>query len=524
MSSPPQSLEEKPLRVLLVEDSEDDALLIGRHFRRSGYNPAITRVETEQAMELALAEPESAWDIVLADYNLPNFSAPAALQLLKRRGADIPFIMMSGAVSEETAVAAMRAGAHDYVSKQNLARLIPAIERELGEARARRNRRATERALRASEERFHRLVKAMPVGLLIMEENDRVVYTNNAIERMLGYGETELSSGDVSFVQLLRKSDMEAFTRERNRLHEDLPTKPFEAVCRTRVGEDVPMLIGLAALNLEPARAQQIAVFFVDLAEQKVSEDVLRRTEMLAATGRLAASIAHEINNPLESVTNCLYLLDMQELGPQARQYLDLAQQELKRVTHIATQTLRFYRQSTRPVETHINELLETVVALYEPRCRGFDIQVERRFGSVPLVTAFDGEIRQVLANLVGNAVDAMHKGGRLILRTRTGWNWRTGEPGAIVTVADTGCGMGPETRRRAFEAFYSTKGITGTGLGLWVSKNILEKHHGVVRVCSRQGGPSPAKSSGTVFRLFLPVEFHPSLAEATQHAFSGSV
>ena len=126
-----------PLRVLLIEDNEDDAHLLHRLFERAGYQASMRRVETEEEMQHALAESTD-WDVVLADFNLPNFSAPAALQLLKRIGRDLPFIIMSGAISEDTAVAAMRAGAHDYVSKQNLVRLVPAIEREMREARARR--------------------------------------------------------------------------------------------------------------------------------------------------------------------------------------------------------------------------------------------------------------------------------------------------------------------------------------------------------------------------------------------------
>ncbi len=524
MPASAQSLEQKSLRVLLVEDSEEDTLLIGRHFRRSGYAAAITRVETAQAMQIALSDPESDWDIILADYNLPTFSAPAALQLLKHHGADIPFIMMSGAVSEETAVAAMRAGAHDYVSKQNLTRLVPAIEREIGEAQARRQRHETERALRASEERFHRLVEAMPVGLLILQDDDKVVYANHAIERMLGYTEADLRGGRVLLAEILGLEGWASFSQDRKGLAENVRSRPFEGVCRTRSGEDIPLLVGLTALGPDETARGQIAAFFVDLTEQKLSEEVLRRTEKLAATGRLAASIAHEINNPLESVTNCLYLLDMRDIDPQGREYLHMAQQELNRVTQIATQTLRFYRQSTRPVEMQISELLDTVVTLYEPRCRGFGIHVDRRYGSVPPVTGFDGEIRQVLANLVGNAVDAMNKGGgTLILKTRPGRNWMTGERGVIVTVADTGYGMNRETQRRAFEAFYSTKGMTGTGLGLWVSQNILAKHSGIMRVRSRQAQPQGHAASGTVFRLFLPVQFRPSAVEASTPALSVS-
>src|SRR3984957_10517566 len=158
-----QQLTVKSLRVLLVEDNADDAFLLERHLRRAGYTPQITRVETADAMVETLEQLAEGWDIILADYTLPTFSAPEALRLLKNTRYDLPFIVMSGAVSEETAVSAMRAGAHDYVSKQNLTRLVPAIEREMAEAAIRRTRSETERALRHSEERFHRLVEAMPI-------------------------------------------------------------------------------------------------------------------------------------------------------------------------------------------------------------------------------------------------------------------------------------------------------------------------------------------------------------------------
>lgn len=500
------------LRVLLVEDDEDDAFLLARHFERAGYQPSVRRVETAEAMRHELTQSNVEWDVILADYNLPTFSAPAALQMLKRLGQDLPFIMMSGAVSEETAVDAMRAGAHDYVSKQNLARLIPAIERELREARARRLKRDAEEALRVSEERFLRLVRAMPVGLMIVEPNGSVQYANKTVERLLGYGEQELRSGVVSFASIFEGDSPAVLSRLRSVTAASEPLRPFEATSRAQNGEHVPVLLALAPLALEEvsdvaAAPEQIAIFFVDLTDQKRSEEVLRRTEKLAATGRLAASIAHEINNPLEAVTNCLYLIGSTPLDGRAQEFLQMAQQELDRVTHITTQTLRFYRQSTKPVDSEVNELLDTVIALYEPRMRSYAIAVERRYGHVPRLRAYEGEIRQVLANLVGNAVDAMHRdGGRLLLRTASGSDPRTGAEGVYVTVADTGCGMDASTRPRIFEPFFSTKGITGTGLGLWVSQTILEKHggHAAVRSRVRNGATGPG---GTVFRVFLPLQ-----------------
>jgi PAS domain S-box-containing protein len=499
-----------PLRVLLVEDDEGDAHLLNRYFERAGYRPFVHRVETEEDMRTALSQPDAEWDVVLADFNLPTFSAPAALRLLKRMGQDVPFIIMSGVVSEETAVEAMRAGAHDYISKQNLARLVPAIEREMREASARRMKLDAERALRTSQERFLRLVQAMPVGLIIADPNGTVQYANSSVERLLGYGEQELRSGAVAFGSIFGAEGPTVLTR----LHAITtaePRPPFEALCRTRSNDYIPVLIALAPLASDSSDTtsapEQIAIFFVDLSEQKRSEEVMRRTEKLAATGRLAASIAHEINNPLEAVTNCLFLIGSCRLDARSQEYLRIAQQELDRVSHITTQTLRFYRQSTRPVQSDVNDLLESVIALYEPRLRSYAVAIKRRYRDLPPVHAYDGEIRQVLANFIANAVDAMQRnGGRLILRTSRGLDPRNDTEGIYVTVADTGTGMDAATRQRIFEPFFSTKGNTGTGLGLWVSQTIVDKHGG--RIASRSRVRNRANEpGGTVFRIFLPLE-----------------
>jgi PAS domain S-box-containing protein len=499
-----EQLTGKSLRVLLVEDNADDAFLLERHLRRAGYLPQITRIETADAMTAAMRQMEdhaSYWDVILADYSLPTFSAPEALRLLKNTLFDVPFIMMSGAISEETAVAAMRAGAHDYVSKQNLARLVPAIEREIKEAEERRRKRNAEQALRSSEERFHRLIEVMPLTLLMTDINGRVIYANEGIERLLGYSKLEIQSGGITLERILTPSD----NTVESLLHQwsSGQAGTFEIDCLRRDGAPIPMLVGAAVLNPEaPPREHQIAAYLVDLTEQKRSHEVLRKTEKLAAAGRLAASVAHEINNPLEAVTNCMYLLNQCKLDDLARQYLQLAQHELDRVTHITTQTLRFYRQSTRPIETDIHELMETVLALYKIRIRAQDIQILREFGKISNIVARDGEIRQVLANLIGNAVDAMqNEGGKLLLRTRETIQWSTGRSGIAVTVADTGSGMDRETLSHIFEPFFSTKGITGTGLGLWISQEILSKHQGAIQVRTRQEKPH-----GTVFRIFLPL------------------
>ncbi len=245
-----------------------------------------------------------------------------------------------------------------------------------------------------------------------------------------------------------------------------------------------------------------ILVLGVDVTERKQAQSALLQSEKLAAVGRLSASIAHEINNPLEAVTNLLYLINEEkDLSEQARSFTHLAQQELARVSQIATQTLRFYRQPTARTAVRVSEQLDSVLKLYQGRLASAGVEVIRDYCAAAPLLAFEGELRQVFTNLVGNALDASRNGGKMTLRTREATDWRTGRKGIRVTVADRGHGMSQETLRRIFEPFFSTKGITGTGLGLWVTLGIIEKHEGRVKVRSSE---SPERH-GTVFSVFIP-------------------
>jgi signal transduction histidine kinase len=249
-----------------------------------------------------------------------------------------------------------------------------------------------------------------------------------------------------------------------------------------------------------PAK-EGIIVFFRDVTEQKRASATLIQTEKLAAVGRLASSIAHEINNPLEAVTNLLYLSERAATEKDVKDYLAIAQQELARVSNIATQTLRFHRQSTNPRETSLQELLNSVITLFQGRIGGAGIAIDRQYRTDRKILAFGGDLRQVFANLISNSLDASPRGGRILLRLRDCCDW-SGNYGVRVTVADTGSGMSPETRRRIFEPFFTTKSATGTGLGLWVSSEILSNHHARVRVRSSQS----ADRHGTIFSIFFPV------------------
>jgi PAS domain S-box-containing protein len=268
-------------------------------------------------------------------------------------------------------------------------------------------------------------------------------------------------------------------------------------------------LVSAYPVSTSPDQVRWAGIIIRDVSERARSEEALRRTEKLAATGRLAASIAHEINNPLEGLTNLLYLLrNFSGLTGPALDYVQMAEHQTRRIADIAQKTLRFYRQSTLPVRARVSELVDSILDLYKARMNTLNIHLESDLDPEITVFCYEGEIRQVLANFVGNAIDATSSGGRLVVRARRSQSWTNGLPGnqipgVRITVADTGSGMTPEVRSRIFEAFFTTKETVGTGLGLWVSHEIIQKHNGLVHVRSLAAGLG--QRSGTVFHLFLP-------------------
>jgi len=263
-----------------------------------------------------------------------------------------------------------------------------------------------------------------------------------------------------------------------------------------------PIRVGTLLANVRFAQRAREKQFQMkkSLEQRRLAEDALRKSEKLAVAGRLAASIAHEINNPLESVTNLLYLIRHSSTLDDAQKYCGLAENELRRVSEIATQTLRFYRQQSEATRLDVTEIATSVLTLYQGRLHSHDVQVVCDFRTHASLLCYAGELRQLVANLVSNALDAMGKGGVLTLRLRNA-TCLAGRRGIRVTVADTGSGIPQTLRKQIFEPFVTTKGETGTGLGLWVSAEILRKHDGHLsyRSSTREG------RSGTAFSIFLP-------------------
>jgi PAS domain S-box-containing protein len=363
-----------------------------------------------------------------------------------------------------------------------------------------------------------------PIGLAFVDRSSRFVRVNQIFADLTGVavsrhlGRTLLELLPQSLAKEMEGAVQRVFATEE-------PVRDLEI--NGEGGEmrrPLSWLISTYPVRTTPNQVRWAGIIAHDASERKRNEEALRRSEKLAVTGRLAASIAHEINNPLEAVTNLLFLLrNFSELPDAAQQYVSMAEYEVRRIAEITQQTLRFYRQPTQPARTTLAELLDPVLSIYQTRLNALNIRVEREYDPEMTLFCFAGEIRQVFANLVGNAIDASSDGGRLVVHARRSRHWKNpAQTGIRFAVADTGSGMEPEVREHIFEAFFTTKEVTGTGLGLWVSHEIILKHHGLVHVRSRAVSYKPAaarKSSGTVFQIFLPDD--PGLAGEADAAAS---
>lgn len=357
------------------------------------------------------------------------------------------------------------------------------------------------------------ILENAPIGLLFFDRKKHIVRVNHFFMRAeqhpahyyLGKTASEVFAGDAGTGL---EEAVEQVIASRDALHD------LEIVAEAATRSSPPRYwsVHLYPIHIGEQEVRWVGAILVDTTERHLAEESMRRSEKLAATGRLAASIAHEINNPLEAVTNLVYLIRQSSLTTECAQYAQMAEQELARVSEIVQQTLRFYKQSTLPGDTDLGELMDSVLRLYQGRLNALQIIVLREYQPAMLY-CFAGEVRQFFNNLVANAVDAMTPhGGRLRIRIRRQANR------VVVTLADMGCGIAQHELARIFEPFYTTKEATGTGLGLWVSAQIARKHKAVIRVRSRvqQSELEPIRT-GTVFRITFPLVDSYATANAAQ-------
>src|SRR5437870_1026882 len=543
-----------PLRVLIAEDSEDDARLLLRELERAGFDPAYERVDRAAAMQAAL--DRHPWDLVIGDYSMPEFSGPAALALLRARDLDTPFIFVSGTIGEDVAVEAMKAGAQDFLTKGNLRRLIPAIERELRDAEVRRERRRAQTALL---ERARLAELTSEVGSALTQAGglrETLQLCAEALVRHLDVAfariwtldegtsilELQASAGmythidgphsrvplgayKIGVIAQQRRPhltnqvvgdplvhDQEWAVREGMVAFAGYPLVAQDRVlgvmamfARHPLSEFVPKaLVSVAsalAVGMERKRAEEAL---------RQSEERLRQAQKMEAVGRLAGGVAHDFNNLLTVITSYSDLL-LEDLGSDDPKRDDIEQirKAAEAAAALTRQLLAFSRQQV--LQPKALDLKTTVAGTEKllKRLIGEDVRLTTVLArELGVVKADPGQIEQIIINLAVNARDAMPTGGRLTIETGVA---DLGEdrdqmhfdvrPGRYVSIAvtDTGYGMNQKTKSRIFEPFFTTKGQgEGTGLGLSTIYGIVKQNHGDIWVYSEPG-------QGSTFKVYLP-------------------
>ena len=498
------------LRVLQVEDSESDAALIVRLLEKSGYTVHAERVEDAEPMRQALARQD--WDVVIADYHLPQFDAAAALEILHECGRDIPFIVVSGMIGEDRAVEMMRAGAHDYVLKDRIARLVPAVQREIREAQSRGERRRAEERLRDREEWLALAVSVTQLGMFdFYPQSGKSLWSEGAKHHFGLPPDAEVSY--ETFLRGLHPDDRERV--------DDLIRKAFDRASGGEYTADY-RTIGLTD-QVERWLAARGKVFFdsdgtpirfvevtIDITERKQLEEQFRQSQKLEGVGRLAGGIAHDFNNLLTVITGFSHMtLDGLPPYDPLRAGVEEVLKAAVRATSLTRQLLEFSRrQPSRTEIVGLNELVASAQKMLG-RLIGEDVNLALCLDpAAGAIRADAGHIEQVIMNLVLNARDAMPNGGKLVIETahqtvdqRFAQSHLDLAPGqyAALTVSDTGTGISPEVKAHIFDPFFTTKEPgKGTGLGLSTVYGIVKQCGGSISVSSELG-------RGTQFRILFP-------------------
>jgi PAS domain S-box-containing protein len=361
-------------------------------------------------------------------------------------------------------------------SQQILVVVFGAKQRRLYELELLRARRESEQVAEVVRRSSDAIIRFSASGM--------IEGWNNGAHQIFGYSVDECKGKPVNYLFAPGAQDEVALAVSRLRLGDDIT---FDTKGLSASGRHLDVSVSLTPHMEAPGTFVAFSAIIRDITARKLGERALIQSEKLASVGRLASSIAHEINNPLEAVTNLLYILESTVTEAQPKELVKIAQEELARVSHIATHTLRFHKQSSGRTKVDLRAVIESVLALYRARLSTSGIAETVECPTGLSFTCYEGELRQILVNIIGNAFDALRSGGRLRVRAR-----QIGERKRIrILIADTGTGMSADVQTHLFEPFFSTKGIGGTGLGLWITKDLVAKNNGLIRVRSstRPGG-----------------------------------
>jgi PAS domain S-box-containing protein len=511
------------LRILIVEDSEDDAELMIREIRRGGYAVEFTRVETQITMQEALSR--GPWDIILSDYTMPEFSAMGAVRTLKESGFDIPLLVVSGTIGEETAVAALKAGAHDFILKGKLARLIPAIERELRDAETRRSRQE-------AELRYRLLVEQLPIIVYVnpLDRMSSTTYVSPQIQNILGYRPEEWLADPEFWQKRIHPDDREAVLTNVER--SDLTGTPFDMEYRmlARDGRVVwfqDQTVLVRDHNGQPLYWQGLKI---DITKRKQAEDEIRKLNAelerrveertkelgraLRAKDEFLANMSHELRTPLNAIlglSESLIELAAGPLNEKQHKYVGMISESGNHLLSLINDILDLAKIEAGQIVLNINEVdlkqvcqasLRMINELAHKKNQQVTLEIDDAMGPV---WADERRLKQVLVNLLSNAVKFTPENGKLGLEVQADEE----EKRIMITVWDNGIGISESDLTRLFQPFVQldsglAREVTGTGLGLTLVAQMVRLHGGSVAVESEPG-------KGSRFTVILPWE--PALA-----------
>lgn len=538
-----------PIRVLMVEDSEDDTVLILRELKRCGYDPTSERVETDKAMKAAL--DNQTWDIIICDYSMQQFSVQAALETLQKRKLDLPFILVSGTVWEEESVNAMKTGAHDYIIKDRLARLVPAIERELREAKRRQDLKQVEAAIQTlvkstvgttGQYFFDNVVKnicewlgieCVFIGQIVDKNNVKslsmqldgkiirdYVYdlSNTPCENVANDGYCAYPDGVCELFpndKVLLEIGAEGYFGMRMNDKSGKPIGILWIVSRHKLNmprgaaEVMDIIVAMASSEIERMQMKEHILQhkkelenIVEARTRRIRELERQRmgNEKLAITGRMAARVAHEINNPLSGIQYS-FLLIKDSIPKEHKHYgyVGMIEKEIKRIASIVKQMLNMSRPLNKSYQAfNINITICDVIAMLKGNCAKYGVEINyNTCNELLMVPMYEDSLRQVLFNIIQNAIEASPKGGEVKVTLKDGEEYLT------IMVADKGSGIPDELRSQIFEPFFTTKSkisTGGVGLGLSICKDMLVTMGGSIDFVSK-------KDKGTTFTIELPIQ-----------------